>query len=537
MTAIEHGRFGRDPGQGFWSSTLGGVVGLCAFVVAMAVFATASYHWLGAKEQILFPVLAAFYLAIVTPVTIVAIRHQVRRTRIKLIDLFAKNFNFETGKSGGDDKKHNVSFEFVKDKYFADLDMPPGKVPTIADVPRFPMMLHADWMLLLCAIPYMVLSWFGALLLLAPQVEVFNIASDSLIGSWLWPSMLSLGGASAEYLDPQSKLFQFWHVNVLTVALIAFSGAYFFTVRLLLRAVAVFDLSAITFLRAFSHIVLAMLLAVIVYRVFPTVEQVVDGVRNVGETLGLVKAPASTAVTTPSDPCAPAGSCLSGDPRRGVSVQWFLIAFAFGFLPDAAIEYALKRAGLTFKSRYSVIDEHTKIIPVTILDGVDHFVGFRLEEANIFDVQNLATANPIMLHIESPFGIYETIDWVAQAQLCTVAGPDRFLLFKSLNLRTIFDLERAVLPDSDEARRSLNPALVEAVGRILLRDTKRDGAMRTSLDLGGHVGAAMAGGQPAEIVAATQALVRVMIDDLHVHRLRQVWKHIDRELGKESMSF
>lgn len=566
-----------------------GIVGFFGFILLVLALGVASYHLLGGKQQIAFPIIAAFFLAIVTPMTIIAIRHQIRLSRIRLIDLFAKNFNFEQ-KSKSGLTKHNVSFEFVKDKYFADLDLKEGITPTLDDVPRFPMMLHADWMLLLCALPYMLLCWFGAFLLFAPHVEVIRISESSsdgtasLIGQWLWPSMLAIGGLGSEYLDRSGKLFEPWHVNVLTVALMAFAGAYFYTLRLMLRAVAVFDLSALTFLRAFAHIVLAMLLAIIIFRVVPSGKLFVDGWRAMttqaqsltpstvsqpaqptgggsgGQPVVVTSAPADAqacAAISAACPCAKKESCEQGDPTKGVNGFWLIIAFALGFIPDAAIQYVLKRSGLSFKSRYDELDEHTKLVPLTVVDGVDHFIAFRLEEANIFDVQNLATFNPIMLHIESPYGIYETIDWVAQAQLCTVVGPDRFLLLKTLNIRTIFDLERAVLPGRERkteddgnggAAAPPKPAaaavdalprndngLIAMIGHILLRDTQRDGRLRQSFNLGDHpIDVKVASAQVAPFVATTQALVSVLIDDLHVHRLRQVWLHIVDELGSDS---
>lgn len=139
------------------------------------------------------------------------------------------------------------------------------------------------------------------------------------------------------------------------------------------------------------------------------------------------------------------------------------------------------------------------------------------------------------------------------------------LLLKTLNIRTIFDLERAVrsvsasLPqpralaappaaaagaDADTAAPAPDPAaaaqpapaaapvgpdamLVTVIGRVLLRDTKRDSRLRRSFDLGGHP-IDLDGKAPdsATFVATTKALVEVKLDDLHVHRLRQIWKHI-----------
>jgi hypothetical protein len=149
-----------------------------------------------------------------------------------------------------------------------------------------------------------------------------------------------------------------------------------------------------------------------------------------------------------------------------------------------------------------------------------------------------------MLHIESPYGIYQTIDWVAQAQLCTVVGPERFLMLKTLNIRTIFDLQRAVLgPASDPngtGPAAINtyvpdPELLDAIGDLLLRGTGRDEKLRKTVGLPlpsalqNPVGTDTGLSASARRAALIQ-LVHVMLDDLHVHRLRQLWRHIERML-------
>jgi hypothetical protein len=141
-----------------------------------------------------------------------------------------------------------------------------------------------------------------------------------------------------------------------------------------------------------------------------------------------------------------------------------------------------------------------------VIDGVDYDVRYRLEEAGIYDVQNLATANPLLLYVETPFGLYQTFDWVLQAQLCLVTEPERFIALKQHNIRTILDLERAVIGTGAPDR------YVQMIGAILFSNPATRAPIETT---------------PGMLdVESVQHAVMVMLDDLHVHRLRELWRHI-----------
>lgn len=500
------------------------MIGICVYLLVVVGFPTCVIlllNRLSDPQPYYVPVLAALFLALITPFSVIAIRTQVRITRIRMIELFETVFGIgEKPKpargvpedAAAPDKctAAVLSFEFVKGKYFIDIPRERGTNPTIADVPQFPMLLLSDWMILFCAVPYIIFSGFGLFLLLAPD---FAFDAKAAIGQWLPPDILGVGGAGTKVTSEPAVREAYFH-NTVTVASMAFAGAYFFTLRLFLRAVVVFDLSAVTFLRAFAHMVLSVILAVVIYRVLPSFDDVANLADLQQTGLAAVVDAKSTA-------------------RAGVTNLWLFLAFALGFVPESGLAYVLGKSGIAFKQRYTELEVYTKIIPLTLIDGIDHMIAFRLEEANIFDVQNLATFNPIMLHVESPYGIFTTIDWVAQAQLCTVVGAERFLALKTLNIRTIFDLRRAVL-GSKAATPA--PLLIDSLGDLLLQDDRRDAKFRADLGFtrlpAAQISTAAPG--PAEIAArreALRALVEVILDDLHVRRLDQIWLHIERQLA------
>jgi hypothetical protein len=461
-------------------------------------------------------------LAMLVPVMLVAIRHEVRLRRIRMIEALNDNLNFDKDAATGRQRDRSVaSFEFVKAKYTVDLDPPPrGCAVTPVQLRRLKFddegvleryiaglhwwELRSNWAILRAAVPYVLLCAVGfcavALLFLKPAEVVACLDAACPQGRRL-------------VLETGSRQF---HVFVA-----AFCGAFLFTVRLFVKAIAVFDLSAVTVSRAALHILLNTIVATLAYGMMVTVN--------------------------PGAPLPEAG------PAWPVTAFWPAVAFVFGFVPDAGFLFLLNKAASIagiVKSADERFASEVRTTPLDVIDGVDFFIRFRLEEANVSEVQSLACANPLMLYVETPYGLYQTVDWVAQAQLCTVVGVERFLLLRQVNIRTIFDLERAVLG------RQATPALQKMVGGILLADTKEALALA---HLGGRSFATMgllakSRATFAEFSAeamlevgrdldasgrnpALEHLVRVILDDLHIHRLRQIWIQIGEQIGQATDAF
>lgn len=250
-----------------------------------------------------------------------------------------------------------------------------------------------------------------------------------------------------------------------------FFGAYIWTIFYLIKRVSNFDLSPLSFLRTSTQLIFAAFVSAAVWH-----------------TRNALLGPMATEHL----------------PTAGM-------AFLVGWFPDLGLTYLIaKYPSMRLKRVKEETEKLSEEIPLDCIMGIDPFMKFRLAEFEIEDVQNLATINPIQLFVETPYGLYEVIDWVAQAQLILAVGTPKTLALRELNIRTIFDLEKAVG----------QPVL----GKLVL-DKLLDGQSPPALEKNGSQ--AHLSNDSNDLLTA---LIDMIHDDLHVQRLRQIWDVISTRL-------
>jgi hypothetical protein len=250
-----------------------------------------------------------------------------------------------------------------------------------------------------------------------------------------------------------------------------FLGAYLWTIFYLIKRVSNFDLSPLSFLRTSAQIIFAAFVSAAVWHT-------------------------ADAFIGPKDVLD------SHLPAAG-------LAFLIGWFPDLGMTYLItKYPWMRLKRVKPETDELSEEIPLDCITGIDPFMKFRLAEFEIEDVQNLATINPIQLFVETPYGLYEVIDWVAQAQLILAVGTRKTLELRKINVRTIFDLEKAL----DQ------PLLRKLMAQILLSEPPSPSSEQSNGDA-----PSAANDGSSDLLAA---LIEIIHDDLHVQRLRQIWEVI-----------
>jgi hypothetical protein len=199
-----------------------------------------------------------------------------------------------------------------------------------------------------------------------------------------------------------------------------FVGAYVWSIHYLILRVANFDLSPLSFLGTSAHVLMTVFAAWVLCQVVAAP--------------GLQEKAAVTVVLG--------------------------IAFLSGLYPSLGLNVLIDRLPnwLRLKRDVPEAGEISRSFPLDLIDGIDPTIRFRLNQLEIAEVQNLATANPILLYVAAPYGLVEVIDWMAQAQLLAELGPQRFLEARSRGIRDMVAFLE--LGRTEQGRRLLAPLLL-----------------------------------------------------------------------------
>jgi len=420
-------------------------------------------------------ILAAGF-TLLSPLIFIAIRQAIKYERQESITDLA--LVFET--TGGVSLSPIPSFEFLKYKYFVGAKR--GPTPSAVLASANPGAQHPDrykedyttlhW--LIGSVPFGVLSAVAAFYGLSILVALLDPAAA--IGSpFRWPGVT--------YPAPGS-VAMVWLLGLCA----ALAGSYVTALRSLYRATKTFDLSPGSFVSETIRMLLSAVLVPIL----------IVGLFWIGTETIKAFVVDHAHLTAPSIVAVMVTAC-----------------FIAGIMPDVVLRNIIQGDRLKNFKREETVFEAFKITPVEIIDGIDSEIRVRLDDHHIRSTQNLATANPLMLFVETPYGVYQIMDWVAQAQLCCSVGRDKLIRLWSLGIRTLFDLERLAA-----SRDPANEALLLEVGRILLGEglVPKDATPRTS-------------------AALVRANIELRLDDPHVRRLRQIYIAVGNRLGTDSRRF
>ena len=127
---------------------------------------------------------------------------------------------------------------------------------------------------------------------------------------------------------------------------------------------------------------------------------------------------------------------LGRDPDKEIQQYFYFVFFAIGFLANVFLGWVMEVALRITKIGKPKVSE----LPLQMVEGINIWREFRLEEEGIEGVQNLATADVIDLAVKTHFNIRTLIDWIDQAILLDRLGVKARLLADKAFIKGAIDL-------------------------------------------------------------------------------------------------
>ena len=131
----------------------------------------------------------------------------------------------------------------------------------------------------------------------------------------------------------------------------------------------------------------------------------------------------------------------------------YVVCFFVGLFPEAGINW-IKRTADKILQQANAEDSQ---LPLSNIDGISLWHEGRLDQEGIENVQNLASANLLVLVADTPFDVGLVVDWVDQAVLLMHVAPDQVGALQKAGLRYASSVVDAV---------AANPAQVHAASGI-----------------------------------------------------------------------
>jgi hypothetical protein len=213
------------------------------------------------------------------------------------------------------------------------------------------------------------------------------------------PNFVLAGGRIGDLTTVDLNEYQ---KKTLMVIVMAFLGAYVWSVQMTFRRILTLDLTPGTFQSISVRVLVAIMVATVIRHVY---------------------------------------RITGGELDHAVLV---ILGFGCGVFPQMAIGYL--KEGVKKLLRGGT--QEAGALPLTMIEGISVFDRARLAELGIEDAQNLAHANPVGVFIRTPYRLALVTDWIAQAQALVLLNCANFTkLREKFLIRTIFQLHDSLSSD------------------------------------------------------------------------------------------